>query len=93
MLQAVLAVENGATVAEELHVSIRTLRRYTAGTLRMNWVTHTRLMGLVETLEAKRNAEQRDAEQRDAAEWDRASANRKRHASGSYARVASPVVA
>ena len=89
VLQTVLAAASEATVAAELHVSVRTLRRYAAGSVRLNWVTHTRLMRLAEALDAKRAVEARET-----AERERATAGRKRGpASGSYARVASPVVA
>jgi hypothetical protein len=48
VLEAVLARTSEATVAAHLHVSVRTLRRYVAGEVKMNWVTRTRLQRLAE---------------------------------------------
>jgi hypothetical protein len=48
VLHDVLASADEASVAAELHVSVRLLRRYAEGAIRMNWVTHTRLQRLAE---------------------------------------------
>jgi len=61
VLRDILVSTPEAAVAAHLHVSIRTLRRYAAGTVRMNWVTHTRLQNIASELEAKRAAEREAA--------------------------------
>ena len=62
LLQDVLRQAAEPLVAAHLHVSIRTLRRYVAGEMKMNWITRTRLDGLVTELAAKRLAEHEAAE-------------------------------
>jgi hypothetical protein len=57
VLQDVLAGSTEGAVAAQLHISIRTLRRYAEGSVRMNWVTHTRLQRMAAELETKRAAE------------------------------------
>jgi hypothetical protein len=51
VLHDVLTSATEPLVAARLHVSIRTLRRYAAGELKMNWVTRMRL----EAMAAGRN--------------------------------------
>jgi len=43
LLRSVLSLSSETAVAAELRVSLPALRRYEAGTLRMTWVTYTRL--------------------------------------------------
>lgn len=87
VLHDVLAGATEASVAAQLHISVRSLRRYAAGEIKMNWVTHTRLMRMAAELDAKRDA---DAE----AARTRVPMPRKRErVSGSYPRVAAPAVA
>jgi len=64
VLQDALSHAAEPLVAAHLRVSVRTLRRYVAGDLKMNWVTRTRLDGLVAELAAKRLAEQELARER-----------------------------
>ena len=91
VLQAVLASASEVSIAAQLHVSIRTLRRFADGSVKMNWVTHTRLEGVAAELESKQAAER---EEREAAQRERSRTSRKRdHASGSYTRVEPPAVA
>lgn len=88
VLHDVLASASESSVAAQLHVSVRSLRRYAAGEIKMNWVTHTRLLGMAAELESKRAAELEVAAQT------RVQAPRKRErVSGSYPRVAAPAVA
>ncbi len=87
VLRDVLAGATEASVAAQLHISVRSLRRYAAGEIKMNWVTHTRLMRMSAELEAKRDAEAEAARSR-------VPAPRKRErVSGNYPRVAAPAVA
>ena len=55
-LQNALATIDETVLAEHLRVSVPTLRRYAAGTLRMNWVITTRLSVLSERVVAPRDA-------------------------------------
>jgi len=55
-LQNALATIDETVLAEHLRVSVPTLRRYAAGTLRMNWVITTRLLVLRERVVAPRDA-------------------------------------
>jgi hypothetical protein len=57
MLHDVLASATEESVAAQLHISIRSLRRYAAGTVNMNWITRTRLERMATELEARRAAE------------------------------------
>jgi hypothetical protein len=91
VLQDVLVRLGEANVAAQLRVSVGTLRRYSAGTAKMNWVTQTRLLGLADELNAK------DVAELEAAQRERAQAARKRErttsGSGSYPRVSPTAVA
>jgi uncharacterized protein (DUF2267 family) len=87
VLRGVLAGATEASVAAQLHISVRALRRYAAGEVKMNWVTHTRLMRMSADLEAKREA---DAE---AVPNCVVTTRKRERVSGSYRRVASPAVA
>jgi hypothetical protein len=84
VLHDILSTTPEASVAARLHISIRTLRRYAAGTVRMNWVTHTRLQGMAAELEAKRAAE------REAASRTRMRTPRKRERAPEAYQVAAP---
>jgi hypothetical protein len=65
-------------IAAGLHVSVRTLRRYAAGEMKMTWVTRTRLEVMIADIAARRAAEQEAAP--------RTRPSRKREfASGAYA--------
>lgn len=55
-LQNALATIDEMVLAEHLRVSVPTLRRYAAGTLRMNWVIITRLSVLPDRVVAPRDA-------------------------------------
>jgi AraC-like DNA-binding protein len=86
VLHAVLAHADEASLAARLHVSIRTLQRLAAGTVKMNWVTLTRLHAVAAELDAMRAAE------REATARDRVRSVRRRETSGSYPRVAAPAL-
>ena len=76
VLQDILRYTSEPAVAAELRVSVRTLRRYAAGDMKMNWVTRTRLDGILAEIEARRARERKR------------SARKREFASGSYASVA-----
>ncbi len=61
VLRDVLSSAPEDSVAAQLHISIRTLRRYATGAVKMNWVTHTRLQRMAAELEAKRASERETA--------------------------------
>jgi hypothetical protein len=56
VLRNALTTMDETVLAEHLRVSVPTLRRYAAGTLRMNWVIVTRLSVLPERVAAPRDA-------------------------------------
>ena len=48
VLADVLRASDEAAVADHLRISVRTLRRYATGTMRMNWVLLARLATLAQ---------------------------------------------
>jgi uncharacterized protein (DUF2267 family) len=87
VLRDVLSRAAEDSVAAQLHISIRTLRRYATGAVKMNWVTHTRLQRMAAELEAKRAAE------REAARVRARSTRKRERVSETYQPAAPPAVA
>jgi len=89
LLRNVLSLSSDTAVAAELRVSLPTLRQYEAGSLRMTWVTYTRLEILRAELIAQPVSQGEPAGHRARA----SSSKRLERRSGSYPVVAASSVA